>query len=123
MKKLLALFLALIMCMGVLVACGGNDGKETTNTDDATEAPATEAPATLAEAKEYLDSMMKDKKGKAIPNDYDVLGVLTLGTTKFEVTWTVNNENDILNMLNQGVDFITTDYPEGIQQLIKKENQ
>ncbi|MBR5843617.1 MAG: glycerophosphodiester phosphodiesterase [Bacteroidaceae bacterium] len=34
--------------------------------------------------------------------------------------WTVNNENDILNMLNQGVDFITTDYPEVIQQLIKK---
>ena len=111
MKKLLALFLALIMCMGVLVACGGNDGKETTNTDDATEAPATEAPATLAEAKEYLDSMMKDKKGKAIPNDYDVLGVLTLGTTKFEVTWTVNNEN-IKVVASSKANFWTIDLPD-----------
>ena len=34
--------------------------------------------------------------------------------------WTVNEEKDILNMLNLGVDFITTDYPEVIQQLIKK---
>ena len=36
--------------------------------------------------------------------------------------WTVNEEKDILNMLNSGVDFITTDVPELVQQLIARHN-
>lgn len=89
MKKFLALFLALIMCLSVLVACGDGNGKDT---ESETQKPtdATEA-ATLAEAKEFLDSQMKSKNGKALSNDYDVLGILTLGTTKFNVTWAVDN--------------------------------
>jgi hypothetical protein len=97
MKKFLALLLALLMCVGVLASCGGN-------TDDA-------AAATLDEAKELLNSMMKDKNGKATPNDYDVVGKLTVGETTFEVTWKTDKEN-IKIKASSKKDFWTVDVPD-----------
>ena len=96
MKKFLALLLALLMCVGVLASCGGN-------TDD--------AGATLDEAKELLNSMMKDKNGKATPNDYDVVGKLTVGETTFEVTWKTDKEN-IKIKASSKKDFWTVDVPD-----------
>lgn len=109
MKKFLALFLALIMCLSVLVACGDGNGKDT---ESETQKPtdATEA-ATLAEAKEFLDSQMKSKNGKALSNDYDVLGILTLGTTKFNVTWAVDN-TAIKVVESSKANFWTIDLPD-----------
>ena len=97
MKKFLALLLALLMCVSVLASCGGN-------TDDA-------AGATLDEAKELLNSMMKDKNGKATPNDYDVVGKLTVGETVFEVTWKTDNES-IKVKESSKKDFWTIDVPD-----------
>lgn len=77
MKKFLALLLALIMCVGVLASCGNNNNND----------------ATLEEAKELLNSMMKDDNGKLTPIDYDVVAKLTIGETTFEVTWATDNEN------------------------------
>lgn len=82
MKKFLALLLALIMCVGVLASCGNNNNSN----DDA-------AGATLDDAKELLNSMMKDDNGKATPNDYNVVGKLTIGETSFDVTWATDNAN------------------------------
>lgn len=109
MKKFLALFLALIMCLSVLVACGDGNSKDT---ESETQKPtdATEA-ATLAEAKEFLDSQMKSKNGKALSNDYDVLGILTLGTTKFNVTWAVDN-TAIKVVESSKANFWTIDLPD-----------
>lgn len=95
MKKFLALMLALIMCVGVLAACGGNN--ETSG-------------ATLDEAKELLTSMMKDKNGKATPNDYDVVGKLKVGDTTFEITWATDNDN-IKVKESSKKDFWTIDVP------------
>ena len=76
MKKILALIMALVLCISVFASCGGNnDG------------------ATLDEAKELLNSMMKDMNGKETPNDFDVVGTLKIGETDFSVTWKTNNEN------------------------------
>ena len=77
MKKLLALLLILVMCVGVLVACK----------PDEVEGPS------LDQAKEYLNGIMKDGNGKATPNDYDVVGKVIIEGTSFEVTWTTNKEN------------------------------
>lgn len=38
----------------------------------------------------------------------------------FVNVWTVNNESDIQEMINLGVDYITTDYPELVLELIEK---
>ena len=91
MKKFLALLLALIMCVTVLASCGGD--ATTTDTESETNATETDAPATLNDAKTLLQSMMKDKNGKATPNDYDVVGTLKVGKTSFEVTWATDNAN------------------------------
>lgn len=96
MKKFLALILALIMCLGVFAACG--DTEETTG-------------ATLEDAKNYLFNMMKDKNGKALPNDYDVVGKVTVDGTSFDVTWTTDNAN-IKVKESSKADFWTIDLPD-----------
>ena len=95
MKKFLALLLALLMCVSVFAACGDKEPEG----------------ATLDEAKELLNTMMKDKNGKATPNDYDVVGKLTVGETVFEVTWKTNNEN-IKVKESSKKDFWTIDIPD-----------
>ena len=77
MKKFLAIFLALLMCLGVLASCAGNQ----------------ETGATLEEAKASLEANMKDMDGKVFANDYDIQGKVMVGTTEFKVTWTVDNAN------------------------------
>ena len=78
MKKFLALFLALLMCVGVFAGCG-------TKTDDSA--------VTLEQAKDYLYNIMKNKNGMATPNDYEVVGMIKIEETTFEVTWTTDNED------------------------------
>ena len=77
MKKLLALLLVLVMCVGVLAACK----------KDEAQGPS------LEQAKEYLNGIMKTSNGKATPNDYDVVGKVIIDGTAFEVTWTTDKEN------------------------------
>ena len=77
MKKILALLLGLILCMGCFAACS----------DDA---PAEEG-ATLAQAVTYLHNLYKDA-ANSTPTDYDVVGKLLIGTTEFTVTWETDNE-------------------------------
>ncbi len=87
MKKFLAILLLLTMCLGMLVACGGDGAdSETTAGDGAT------AEATLQEAVEFLAGTYKSDEGKATPADYKLVSQILIGETKFEVTWTVDNE-------------------------------
>ena len=94
MKKFLAIFLALLMCLGVLASCGGGG----------------ETGATLDEAKELLDSMMKDKNGKVLANDYDVPAKLVIGDSEFEITWKTDNK-DIKIKESSKKGFWTVDLP------------
>ena len=77
MKKILALLLAMIVCMGCLASCS--------------EEPVVEEGATLAQAVTYLHNLYKDA-AKNTPTDYDVVGKLMIGTTEFTVTWETDNE-------------------------------
>ena len=78
MRKFLALFLALLMCVGILASCSKDNGGSAT---------------TLEQAKDYLYNVMKDKNGKEIPNDYDVVGKIIIENVSFDVTWTTDNAN------------------------------
>ena len=115
MKKILALVLALIMCVSCLAIFAGcnstsNENKETETakpTEKPTEAP--EAPATLEAAKTFLFSMYKDSASPK--NDYDIVGKVMIGTTAFAVTWTVNSDKISIKESSKA-DFWTVDLPD-----------
>ena len=96
MKKFLALFLALLMCVGVFAGCGQK-------TDDSS--------VTLEQAKDYLYNVMKDKNGKALPNDYDVVAKIIIEEVSFDVTWTTDNE-DITVKESSKANMWTIDLPD-----------
>ena len=115
MKKILALLLALIMCvscLAILASCNtdtnANNGDE--GTDAPTEAPeSTDAPATLDAAKTFLFSMYKDSASPKA--DYDIVGKVMIGTTAFTVTWTVDSDK-IAIVESSKADFWTVDLPD-----------
>ena len=115
MKKILALVLALIMCVSCLAIFAGcndtaneNKGTETEKpTEKPTEAP--EAPATLEAAKTFLFSMYKDSASPK--NDYDIVGKVMIGTTAFTVTWTVDSDKISIKESSKA-DFWTVDLPD-----------
>lgn len=116
MKKILALVLALIMCVSCLAIFAGcnndttNEDKETETakpTEKPTEAP--EAPATLEAAKTFLFSMYKDSASPK--NDYDIVGKVMIGTTAFAVTWTVDSDKISIKESSKA-DFWTVDLPD-----------
>ena len=72
MKKLLALILAAICCLGMF-ACGGEDHSKT-----------------LDDAIAILNMNYKDMS--KTPADYSLVGSVKVGDKTVKVTWTVNNE-------------------------------
>ena len=95
MKKLLALALILIMCMGSLAACGKEQTTDptptTAPTTAPTQAPVEETVSDLVNAKNYLFTMYKDQT-EATPVDYTVVGVVNIGGVLFPIEWTVDND-------------------------------
>ncbi len=71
MKKLLSYVLVLLLCLTAVCAC---KQKEDEN---------------LTAAKNYLSGLYKDK-AETTPSDYDVVGVVMVGTTKYDVEWSVD---------------------------------
>ena len=85
MKKIIILFLALVLAVSVFAGCtttGNGDGSGTTaNPGDAT--------PTIQEAKAYLRAMYKDN-AEITPDDYTVVNAVRIGETEFTVEWSVN---------------------------------
>lgn len=113
MKKILALLLALIMCvscLAIFASCNNTDDKEGEGTNAPTDAPvATDAPATLDAAKTFLFGMYKDSASPK--TDYDIVGKVMIGTTAFTVTWTVDSDK-IAIVESSKADFWTVDLPD-----------
>ncbi len=81
MKKIFACALILVMCMAGFAACGKEgDG----NSSDAV--------SDLVNAKNYLFTMYKDQN-EATPTDYTVVGVVNIGGTMYNVTWTADHDS------------------------------
>ncbi len=95
MKKLLALILAVVFCLG-MVACGEKKEEEKGNNID--------------QAVSYLNNLYKDAAAST-PADYDLVGKLIIGEDNFTVTWTVDNEA-IKVIPSEKADFWTVDVPD-----------
>lgn len=79
MKKVISLLLVLVMCAAVFAGCA----KETDTTG-------------LNKAKEYLLSMYKDSRDTETAVDYTVVSAVSIGSTTYKVTWTIEKvEGDI----------------------------
>ena len=84
MKKLIALILAVVLCLGALAGC-----------EKAPEAPAVDA---LANAKSYLFTMYKDLAGKTL-RDFDLVSVVNIGGVSYKVEWTTDVSEDLVKVV------------------------
>lgn len=82
MKKLVALLLAVLMCVGVFAGCGNKSNPG------------------LEDAKEYLDTVMKSGS-ESTPADYALLNQVTIGKDKYTIEWSVN--------VNEGVKVVVAE--------------
>ena len=97
MKKLIALLLALVMCLSVFAACDSGNAPETSAPD--TTAPAGPSAADgLENAKAYLRTMYKDKVGKVL-RDFDVVSQVKIGNFTYDIAWTTDasEENVVIS--------------------------
>ena len=85
MKKLIALILALVMCLSVFAACNEQPAPETTAPQVTDPAPS--AADGLANAKAYLRTMYKDKVGKVM-RTFDVVSQVKIGEFTYDIEWT-----------------------------------
>ena len=108
MKKFLALLLTIILCLGTLASCIAAPNP----TPQETEKPA----ATLAEAVAYLHSTYKDANTRTA-NDYDVIAKVVIGTTTFNVTWTVDVDSITVKESTKA-GFWTIDLPDKVEEEI-----
>ena len=105
MKKFLALFAVLVLCISLFAAC------KPASTPNPDPKPGTigDEEATLADAAAYLFSLYKDG-AEATERDYDVVGKVMIGTTVFEVTWSVDVDT-IKIVPSAKTGFYTVDLP------------
>ena len=78
MKRILSFALVLVMCLGLLAACG--------------EPETTTAPAgsSVEDAKEYLAAMYKSTDGTVVRRDFSVVAVVMIDGVSYNVTWTTD---------------------------------
>ena len=91
MKKIVTVLLVLIMALSVFTACGKDK-------------------SALEKAGEYLYAMYKDDDKSVTPNDFEVVGVVSVDGVKYTVEWTTDNDkiklvpNETTKMVKVDVD-------------------
>ena len=122
MKKFIALFLALVLCIG-LVACGNPGTEQPTNSPEPTpsatptpdpipsDEPAATAADYLANAKSYVRAMYKDKAGKVL-RDFDVVASVKIGEFTYDVVWTTDAAEENVKIGEPANNKITIDVNE-----------
>ena len=112
MKKLIALLLALVLCVG-LVACGGPaepSKAPVENTPAPTPEPTPVADA-LGDAVAYVKTIYK-KVAEITAKDFERIGVVPVGTEKYEVVWTVDVAEDLVKIVKNENGMVTIDVNE-----------
>ncbi len=86
MKKIIALLLALVMCLGLFAGCV----EETPNN-------TTAAAPTVEEANDYLYAMYKES-AELVLRDFERVAAVMIDGVKFPVTWTVDVTEDLVKI-------------------------
>ena len=105
MKKLIAICLAMLMCLSIFAACGTKDPAGT-DAPGTTEAPTPQESESTPEesdstppasqydveaAAEFLDAMYKNEN-PVTAADYELFGQVMVGLDKYTVAWTVDSD-------------------------------
>ncbi len=77
MKKLIALLLAVVLCMASLSACSKSNSGDAGSTGD------------VEQAKAYLLTMY-EKSAEITASDYEVVSIVTVDGVKYDITWTTD---------------------------------
>ena len=102
MKKLIALFMCLTLCLSMFAACGKQEGGEEQGTN---------AADNLVSAGAYLFSLYKDD-AELTPSDYDVVGRVMVDGVAYTVEWTVNVTDGVVIKESEKSGFFTVDINE-----------
>ena len=94
MKKILALIMALVLCVSAFAACSNNKGN-----------------ADLEAAADYVFQMYKND-AEATPRDYDVIGKAPVGEKFYDVTWSVDVTEGVTVKKSTKEGFYTIDVDE-----------
>ena len=113
MKKLTAWALLLAMMVAVFAGCSTTE--KTPETTEAA-APATEAVSGLEDAIDYIKTIYKKTEGTVTAKDYEVVGVVPVGTEKYDVTWTVDVAEDVVAIVPNDNGMVTVDVNENSSQ-------
>ena len=108
MKKLTAWALLLAMMVAVFAGCS-----TTEEPPETTVAPATEpAVSGLEDAVDYVKTIYKKAEGTVTAKDYEVVGVVPVGTEKYAITWTVDVAEDVVAIVPNENGMVTVDVNE-----------
>ena len=119
MKKFIALFLALVLCIG-LVACGNPGTEQPTNSpapsEPANPSPAPEQPSAepvnaAANAIAYIKNVYK-KAAEITSKDFQRIGTVPVGDEKVVVVWTVDVAEDLVKIVVGEDGMVTVDVNE-----------
>ena len=126
MKKLIAYFLVLVMCFGMLAGCTTEPDEPVTPDPVPTPAPTptpdpapVPAPAPtaedyLADAKAYVFNMYKGAKDQAtkVLRDFDVVASVKIDSFTYDIAWTTNVAEDQVKLGAPANNKITVDLNE-----------
>ncbi|MBO7176781.1 MAG: hypothetical protein J6W14_05350 [Clostridia bacterium] len=103
MKKLIAIFMCLVLCLSMFAACdkqeGGEEQQDATTGDN------------LKLAGDYLFSLYKDDS-EATPSDFDVVGRVMVDGVAYTVDWTVDVSEGVTIKASEKSGFFTVDVDE-----------
>ncbi len=116
MKRILALLLAVVMCVSALAACAPSE-PGTTTAPQTTGTPETTAPAApvdtegLENARAYVKTIYKSVTEKT-PQDFQRVGTIPMGDKKYTVEWSADVSEDLVKIVVGDDGMVTIDVNE-----------
>ena len=110
MKRILALLLVLAMSIGLFAGCANKTPDVTTEPTQTTTGEA-QPDQQLEKAIEYLKAFYK-KAAEKTPMDYTRLGTVRIGTTSYDVVWSVDVDEEVLKIVKNADGSYTIDINE-----------
>ena len=126
MKRLIALLLVLAMCLGMFAGCSKEVVEETEAPTETTTEPAETTPTepavdtSLEKALEYLRVFYKNAAEKTVM-DYTRLGAVRIGTTTYPITWTVDADPELIQIVENEDGSVTIDINEETAKTLAEE--